>query len=111
MDEDKTRKHLEAERGRLQGIRDRLLADPASGELDGATSEQEKNQSILEHVNDDLAAAEDALERLDAGTYGSCLACGEPIEPARLEALPFARYCVQDQAAAERPSGLPRKIG
>lgn len=39
-----------------------------------------------------------ALAKLDDGTYGSCEACGEPIAPARLEALPWAMRCVQDAA-------------
>jgi DnaK suppressor protein len=37
-----------------------------------------------------------ALEKLDEGTYGTCDVCGEPIAPARLEALPWAVRCVQD---------------
>jgi DnaK suppressor protein len=35
-----------------------------------------------------------ALEKLDEGTYGTCDACGGPIEPARLEAIPWATRCV-----------------
>ncbi|MFP7834391.1 TraR/DksA family transcriptional regulator [Marisediminicola sp. LYQ134] len=39
-------------------------------------------------------AIADALERMDAGTYGLCAVCGEPIPLARLEVRPFARTCV-----------------
>ncbi len=56
---------------------------------------------MLEHVRA-------ALQRIDAGTYGTCLDCGQPIPPARLDAIPWALYCVSDQekhdkAAEEEP--------
>jgi DnaK suppressor protein len=38
-----------------------------------------------------------ALQRIDDGTYGICLDCGRPIEPARLEAVPWTPYCRADQ--------------
>ncbi|KAA9132984.1 TraR/DksA family transcriptional regulator [Microbacterium caowuchunii] len=43
-----------------------------------------------------------ALERLDAGTYGNCLRCGEAVAPGRLEVLPYAETCIACQAASER---------
>ena len=43
-----------------------------------------------------------AMERLDAGTYGACLRCGEAIAPGRLEVLPYADTCIGCQSAAER---------
>lgn len=46
-----------------------------------------------------LRQVDDALARLDAGSYGVCTSCGRPIPPARLEARPFAEHCV---ACAER---------
>ena len=44
----------------------------------------------------------EALERLRAGDYGTCQACGEPIAPARLRAIPEVTTCVACQGAAER---------
>jgi len=41
-----------------------------------------------------LRQIDEALARLDAGTYGICARCGEPIPAARLEVRPFAEYCV-----------------
>ena len=41
-----------------------------------------------------LQAIEEALARLDKGTYGSCRDCGEPISPARLHAIPWTRVCI-----------------
>jgi DnaK suppressor protein len=47
-----------------------------------------------------LRLVEEALDRLDAGDYGICLACEEPIAEKRLRALPWARYCVACQERA-----------
>ena len=44
-----------------------------------------------------LRLVEEALDRLDAGDYGICQACEEPIAEKRLRALPWARYCVTCQ--------------
>jgi DnaK suppressor protein len=44
-----------------------------------------------------LRLVEEALDRLNSGDYGVCLTCDLPIPPKRLEALPWARYCVQCQ--------------
>jgi DnaK suppressor protein len=44
-----------------------------------------------------LRLVEEALDRLDAGDYGTCLACEQPIAEKRLRALPWARYCVSCQ--------------
>jgi len=44
-----------------------------------------------------LRLVEEALDRLNSGDYGFCLACDLPIPSKRLEALPWARYCVQCQ--------------
>jgi DnaK suppressor protein len=51
-----------------------------------------------------LRLVEEALDRLEAGDYGVCLSCDEPIAEKRLRALPWARYCVtcQELVAMER---------
>jgi DnaK suppressor protein len=56
-----------------------------------------------------LREISDALVRIDQGTYGVCLECEEPISAKRLEALPWARYCVscQEQIAARAALGEP----
>ena len=51
-----------------------------------------------------LKQIQDALDRLQLGDFGICLACDEPIPAKRLQALPWARYCVPCQERiAERP--------
>ncbi len=64
--------------------------------------EREKDQSIAQRLETELEDIEDAFTRLDDGRYGSCEACGKPIGRDRLEAIPYARFCVDDQAKAER---------
>jgi DnaK suppressor protein len=49
----------------------------------------------------ELQAVNRALEDIDAGRYGVCQECGEPIAKARLKAMPFATRCVNCQAAQE----------
>lgn len=119
MTEDTIRRRLNAARERLLTLRESLrhssgsaaavLPEPAGNELHPAdvasdTFERSKDLSILLGVDAGLAEVERAAERLGAGTYGICQACGKPIPPGRLEALPAARYCTKDQARMERRS-------
>ena len=48
-----------------------------------------------------LQEIDDALARIDAGTYGLCAACGCPIPEERLDAVPYATLCVVDKRAEE----------
>ncbi len=54
---------------------------------------------------------EDAMRRMDDGTYGICEACSNGIERARLRALPFAKKCMVCQNAAERGRTRYRPFG
>jgi DnaK suppressor protein len=45
-----------------------------------------------------LRQVEDALRRIEDGTYGTCATCGRPIPPERLEFVPETPYCVEDAA-------------
>jgi DnaK suppressor protein len=53
-------------------------------------------------LEEGLARTERALAKLDDGTYGVCDACGEPILPARLQAMPDSVLCVQCAASQRR---------
>lgn len=57
--------------------------------------------SLSDAERETLLKVEDALKRLDEGTYGTCASCGKPIGEPRLEAVPWARYCVKCQELAE----------
>ncbi|MBW3669257.1 MAG: TraR/DksA C4-type zinc finger protein [Actinobacteria bacterium] len=118
MDADDARTRLTEERDRLESLRqgfDDLNAESEEaslGELSSVDQHQadvgtetfnrERDLSILENVEAELADIEHAIRRLDDGTYGTCEACGKPIDDARLEAVPAARFCLEDQAVAER---------
>jgi len=49
-----------------------------------------------------LQAIEEALRRIESGTYGLCRACGREIGAARLEAVPYATLCIDDKRLEER---------
>src|SRR6187200_3409475 len=63
---------------------------------EGATIGFERAQltALLTATRERIAEVDDALRRLDAGTYGVCEGCGRPIAEERLAARPFARRCI-----------------
>lgn len=64
--------------------------------------------SLLSQEQDSLYEIDQALKRIENGSYGICEICGENIPQARLEALPFTRYTVECQAELEKRSRLQR---
>jgi len=58
------------------------------------TQELEKRLALEKRIKDQLAGVEHALHKFEEGTYGLCDGCGQPIDPARLEALPQANLCM-----------------
>jgi RNA polymerase-binding transcription factor DksA len=125
MDHDAAARRLEEERERLSDLRSSFegehlqteseqenlselsAADQHQADVGTETFDRERDLSILEQIEAELGDVEHALERLESGTYGTCEACGRPIDDARLEAMPATRFCVDDQAAAERESRPP----
>ena len=90
-----------------QGAREQVMdsagdAADASVADEGASedfTEAELDATLLQHVRD-------ALKRIDDGTFGRCTVDGGPIEPKRLEAVPWTPYCLKHQKlleAASRP--------
>jgi DnaK suppressor protein len=87
----------------LGGSYDEDFADVA-----GDTFEREKGFAIESSVQALLTQVEEALARLDEGTYGICENCGRAIHPARLKAIPYAKLCIDCKAREERANGLGR---
>src|SRR5277367_5773631 len=58
--------------------------------------------NLLSQEQDALYEIEEALKRVDAGTYGICEMSGQPIPQARLEVIPFARFTVECQTQIEK---------
>lgn len=79
---------------RIAGI-DEGFADSAQ-----ATAERAEILAFIEKARERLSEIEAALARMDEGTYGTCVVCGEPIPEARLEARPSAATCVSCAAKA-----------
>ncbi len=82
----------------------RALGAKTADALDQAALEYEK-QAVLHKVSADRQLRKNltqALARIREGTFGECAKCGGDIEPKRLEALPFARYCIKCQEAMEQ---------
>jgi DnaK suppressor protein len=77
---------------------------------DAATSSEGTSESLEEEslASRTLSEVRDALRRIEAGTYGKCSACGRPIEAARLEAVPWARYCLEDQKKQDQAAKVPQ---
>jgi DnaK suppressor protein len=63
---------------------------------------RELNFSLSDSERQLLLQVDEALKRLEAETYGSCLSCGQEIAPPRLQAIPWARYCIDCQELEER---------
>ena len=55
-----------------------------------------------------LKMVAEALERIDDGSYGQCVACDDEINPRRLEAVPWARYCLHCQERLEQQAASRR---
>jgi DnaK suppressor protein len=76
---------------------DASVADAATDEL---SAERQRDY-------EELGEVQDALTRIEEGSYGICLRCGEPIEPQRLLAVPTAKYDLRHQEEIERQNGGP----
>lgn len=129
MDTDRAREKLQAERRRLESLReqgeDRAGLDEEQGESSGKladydqhpgdagthTFERSKELAVQDQFVDRLAEVDAALERIDEGTYGVCEICGEPIDAERLEVRPAARYCHEHQQEADAEAASARDSG
>jgi DnaK suppressor protein len=64
--------------------------------------DQEFTLSLIENEQGTLEQIYDALERIEAGTFGLCEECGEPIAKPRLQAIPYAKHCIECAREMER---------
>jgi DnaK suppressor protein len=107
------KKKVEVYRKRLLDKRDELLRMVSKSDQDGREADEEGTQDIADkaanaytkeflfHQSNDnrqtLALVNEALERIKEGTYGVCVECREEVQTKRLEAVPWARHCIECQ--------------
>ena len=87
------------------------LEDDSTKDLGDQASSAYTREFLFELGNGDrrlLQEVVSALQKIDEGGFGECERCGEPIADKRLEALPFARYCIECQRRSRRKSAPPR---
>jgi DnaK suppressor protein len=111
VDAERARELLAHERSRIEQELASLRADRGDGELsdvdqhtaDSGTElfEVERDRSMIERLQGDLAAIERAERRLEEGTYGLSVESGEPIPDGRLEAVPWAERTAQEQSRVD----------
>jgi len=80
---------------------DRLSVDNPA-DIGSESFAQEFSLELLQRDEATLAEIDEALDRVEAGTFGLCESCEEPIPRARLNAVPHARFCVDCQRKNER---------
>ena len=114
MDPVEIRTRLEARRAELEALDATANEATETVELDqarvgrlsrmDALQGQAMAQETLRRHQVELRRIDAALRRVEEGSYGECLACGEPIAPGRLAADPTAIHCLACAEAAERRS-------
>jgi RNA polymerase-binding transcription factor len=81
--------------------RDARDDQPAAGDLAHVDELKEEYFALAETDSAILAQVRAALERIDDGTYGTCVVDGEPIDEKRLESVPWTPYCLKHQSELE----------
>jgi DnaK suppressor protein len=106
------RRILQTLRSRLRGDLDRMTDEAlrrqtsgGSGSLSGVplhmadlgteNYDQEFTLGLIENEQGTLGLVNEALERMERGTFGQCAECGEPISKPRLQAIPYVRHCIR----------------
>ena len=95
---------LMREREQPQRHRDEIAVENAPDTLDRVQREAERDLAIrqIQSDFDRLQSIRLALQRIDDGTYGTCLRCEESISSKRLNVVPWASFCIKCQEIADR---------
>jgi DnaK suppressor protein len=108
---DKVRKKLLQKREELlqdlaknREVSDETVDESAQDMADRATSAYTKEfaYSLSESDRKTLVLIDEAMTRLDAGTYGTCVHCSAPVQEKRLDAVPWARHCLDCQELQDK---------
>jgi len=113
LDVEKFRKLLLKERERLELELRAATADAGShlelsdydnhpADAASETYERTKDYALEENFREIIERIDEALRKVDDQTYGTCDRCGDPINPERLKAIPYATLCIGCQETVER---------
>jgi RNA polymerase-binding transcription factor DksA len=106
------RRILQTLRSRLRGDLDRMTDEALGRQMTGGGGslssvplhmadlgtenyDQEFTLGLIENEQGTLELINEALARMEHGTYGQCAECGEPISKPRLQAIPYTRHCIR----------------
>lgn len=95
----------------MKTVRNQQISDTMQNDIGDSVDEASRSieRELLFELSDNervtLDQIEAALRKIDKGSYGLCESCHKPIMKARLDALPFARYCITCQNSAESAPG------
>lgn len=104
MRRDALRKALAGDLSMLKELREQSVGDMVDAALDSA--QDEISSQLAEVESRELARIEKALARMSEGSFGICEGCEQKIPMARLNALPYATYCINCQREMERTGEL-----
>ncbi len=112
------KRRVEAYKKRLLEKRDELSRLVTRTDQDGRAADEDTTQDVADKAansytkeflfsqSDDnrrtLQLVNEALARIEAGTYGLCVACQQEVQSKRLEAVPWARHCIECQEKQEQ---------
>ena len=88
--------------GSIQDETQDSTADNHPGDMATVTFDRELDYTLEENEGRLLQAIDAALTRMDDGSYGVCVSCGQPIGAERLEALPWTTQCIDCKRKEER---------
>jgi RNA polymerase-binding protein DksA len=80
--------------GSMEDETQEIPSDNHPGDVATVTLDREIDYTLEENEERMLKAIDAALVRIDSGTFGSCQTCAQPINPERLEALPYTTQCI-----------------
>ena len=97
----------QAELARVLRNREGIAIEKSADALDEVQHASERELAIrnLDRESNLLRLVKLALHRMGDGSYGTCMHCDEDINPRRLQAVPWAPYCIQCQEMADRNQG------
>lgn len=104
--EERRREMVTEVQGKIRDVRSEAAATPVNGVLDAAESsdadiQEDIELALIQMKAETLTRIDEALARLEKGTFGFCTECGQEISERRLRALPFALRCKDCEEARE----------